>query len=414
MNLDQPDTSSIYDFLLRKKQLEDEQAKAINADVADRQQSNDLFGALNEALGAGARAKGNVKFDQSYYDNQDKRIQSQGDQQRKDIKQQLEDALTARTLQNKETSEKASEGRAQSEEVRKQTRFEAEKPALESDKARTTRENDPLSEDSKLAQQLAGQMFPGRDVSGMSATQLKTLLPTMKDVYEIEQKKLDKAADRQLRGEELDLKKDQVASKQEQTDKKLSAGERQVDKKFADEYTDYIASGGAAGAEKQLGQLKLAIENLKTRKDISGPLLSKEPDIVKAIINPASLTTQQDIEDVIQRSMRPILGAQFTEREGTQLLRRAFDPKLSEEENAKKVTRIYKHLVDAARAKEDAVKYYEANGTLKGFKGKLFDVGGFSVEQAPATESSASAPSTGFEHLSDSEIQDRISKLRGK
>ena len=49
------------------------------------------------------------------------------------------------------------------------------------------REDDPASEESRIAQDLAKKMMPGRDFSKMSATQLKSALPSIEKLYGIEQ-----------------------------------------------------------------------------------------------------------------------------------------------------------------------------------------------------------------------------------
>jgi len=53
-------------------------------------------------------------------------------------------------------------------------------------------EDDATSERSKIAQQIASKATGGKDFSSVSATRLKTMLPDLMKVYEIEQKKLDR------------------------------------------------------------------------------------------------------------------------------------------------------------------------------------------------------------------------------
>jgi hypothetical protein len=77
------------------------------------------------------------------------------------------------------------------------------------------------------------------------------------------------------------------------------------------------------------------------------------------------------VKEIVQRNLRPILGAQFTEREGAMLMERAFDPKLSEETNIKRIERLGTQVRKMAQAKQEAIDYYEEHGTLAGFKGKI-------------------------------------------
>ena len=90
------------------------------------------------------------------------------------------------------------------------------------------------------------------------------------------------------------------------------------------------------------------------------------------------MSIQQGVEEVVQRNLRLVLGAQFTEKEGERLISRAFDPSLSEKENKKRVDRLLNQIEKAANAKQKAAEYFEKHGTLKGFKGTLMTMQDFS------------------------------------
>jgi len=66
------------------------------------------------------------------------------------------------------------------------------------------------------------------------------------------------------------------------------------------------------------------------------------------------------------------LGPQFTEKEGERLIARAYNPRLSEKENVKRVRRLIDQIKSAAKAKGDAADYFEKNGTLAGYKGTIY------------------------------------------
>jgi hypothetical protein len=103
---------------------------------------------------------------------------------------------------------------------------------------------------------------------------------------------------------------------------------------------------------------------------------------------------QEMVESTVQRSLRVILGAQFTEKEGERLIARAYNPKLPPKVNADRVQRLLDQLQRAYDGKREAAAYYEANGTLQGFRGRTawrmsdFDPG----KDAPASKQSASPP----------------------
>ena len=87
---------------------------------------------------------------------------------------------------------------------------------------------------------------------------------------------------------------------------------------------------------------------------------------------PESIAMHEAVEEVLQRNLRLILGAQFTQKEGERLIERAYNPALSEAENKKRVDRLITQIKQAAKAKEDASRYFENNGTLVGFRGQLY------------------------------------------
>jgi len=149
----------------------------------------------------------------------------------------------------------------------------------------------------------------------------------------------------------------------------LTPGQEALDKKFADEYNAWAASGGYADIVKQLDQLREVSRDL-TKKNLTGPITGNVPDAVRQFTNPESLAARDKVEEVVQRNLRLILGAQFAEKEGERLIARAFNPKLDETENKQRVDRLISQIQSAAQAKQDAAEYFERNGTLQGWKGK--------------------------------------------
>lgn len=148
-------------------------------------------------------------------------------------------------------------------------------------------------------------------------------------------------------------------------------GEIAVDKAFAKDYQDFIGQGGYATVEKNINQLGGALENLKQTDKASGPFLGNLPKAVRDVVTPSGADIQDQIESVVQTSLKQILGAQFTEKEGRAILQRAFNPRLSEQQNAARVETLLTELQEAARAKQEAADYFSTYGTLKGYKGRI-------------------------------------------
>ena len=161
------------------------------------------------------------------------------------------------------------------------------------------------------------------------------------------------------------------------TQARQTAAGKATDEQFAKDYVAFT-TGGGADAAKQLGQLKDVSQALQNpQANLTGPWLGRVPDAVKAFVNPQSIAMRERVEEVVQRSLRAILGAQFTEKEGERLIARAYNPAMPEAENAIRVNRLYTQLQQAFQAKQDAAAYFQKNGTLEGWNGKLYSISDF-------------------------------------
>ena len=100
-------------------------------------------------------------------------------------------------------------------------------------------------------------------------------------------------------------------------------------------------------------------------------------DNTQALLAPEATAVRENVESVIQQSLRETLGAQFTEKEAERLIKRSFNTSLSEEENAKRLGTTIRALEGGMQAKDDAARFFDENGTLKGFTGAVPSVGDF-------------------------------------
>ena len=203
------------------------------------------------------------------------------------------------------------------------------------------------------------------------------MTPKEEAQLQLKERELDlkeRLADQKRVLDELKLQQQQVKTEKAQQEKdlpKLTKAQEKVDTEFAKDYNEFINRGGTADVEKNLSQLDEAIGALKTSDSMTGPIVGSVPKFARDIINPKSASIQEAVEEVVQRNLRLVLGAQFTEKEGERLISRAYNPRLSEQENIKRLERLSKQIKGAADAKQRAAKYYEDKGTLKGFKGSV-------------------------------------------
>lgn len=158
--------------------------------------------------------------------------------------------------------------------------------------------------------------------------------------------------------------------------KNLTPIEAEIDKKSADDLSQFTIGGGFSDIQKSLSQLNLAKESLKQTPEgqITGKLVGIQDDTgVLKYTNPNALNTKEQVQEIAQRNLRLILGPQFTAKEGEALINRVYNPALSQKINAQRLELLEEQMLSAAKTKQEAVDYYNANGTLKGFKGKLYN-----------------------------------------
>jgi len=128
--------------------------------------------------------------------------------------------------------------------------------------------------------------------------------------------------------------------------------------------------------QKSLSQLNVAKQSLKQTPEgkITGKLIGVQDDTgVLKYTNPDALNTKEQVQEIAQRNLRLILGPQFTAKEGEQLINRVYNPALPQKVNAQRLELLEGQMLSAAKTKQEAVDYYNTNGTLKGFKGKLYN-----------------------------------------
>jgi HEPN domain-containing protein len=152
-----------------------------------------------------------------------------------------------------------------------------------------------------------------------------------------------------------------------QREMEYTPAQKSADEAFGKEYTDWNAGGGFSAVDSQLKLLEGQVPRLENSDTISGGIVGRLPDFVRQAINEDSISTQQNVEKSIQATLRQTLGAQYTAQEGENLLRRTYDPRLSEEENAARIRATVEELRARANAKNDSAGYYERNGTIRGW-----------------------------------------------
>ena len=129
-----------------------------------------------------------------------------------------------------------------------------------------------------------------------------------------------------------------------------------------------------AKALTNLGKLEKVINLLGERDDLTGfgPAVGvKLGELfgLPGVIAPSASDTKNRIESVAQESIRQLMGAQFAEKEGENVLRRAFDVSQPEAVNMQRIRELYGNLQTVLNSKRDEAQYFEKHGTLRGYVG---------------------------------------------
>jgi hypothetical protein len=155
------------------------------------------------------------------------------------------------------------------------------------------------------------------------------------------------------------------------TEKKPTKGEEAKDKNFAEKYNEFISLGGISELQRNLQALDLLEKKLETEKGLTGASVGLLPKIARDVLNPEASVVQEELERIVQGTLKQTLGTAFTAAEGERVINRAYNPVLPQPENLRRVKDLKKYLRRLADAKIKSTKYYEEKGTLTGFKGEV-------------------------------------------
>lgn len=191
----------------------------------------------------------------------------------------------------------------------------------------------------------------------------------------------EKDLERQIR-----LEREKAAGREAvaQAGKPQNYGARARDQAFAKNvYVPLIAEGGYGEIDRSLSELDAIIPRLEPEnKVVSGRVVGRIPKVLRP---EESIDIERRVARIVQTDLRRILGGQFAQKEGEDLLARSYDRTLSPELNAKTLNDLRTAVRKEYAAKKAAAAYFEANdGSLEGYSGmKELETGG-SVDVPPA------------------------------
>jgi len=141
---------------------------------------------------------------------------------------------------------------------------------------------------------------------------------------------------------------------------------------FEKKKMEKLAAAGVDNITKDRDQYLNDINKIDNAIDIldkdnittSGRFVGRLPDFART---ESSITARENIQSAIQETLRPTLGAQFTEREGERIMNLQYNENLDESENKKRALELKKFIEKKVKFSDDLYSYIEEKGTDKGF-----------------------------------------------
>ena len=152
----------------------------------------------------------------------------------------------------------------------------------------------------------------------------------------------------------------------------LSPYQEAQDKAFAELALDWKA-GGLADLSQQRDTIAGVIADItESEEPMSGPTIAAISKLgLGAILTPEATDVQQRVASVVQRTLKETLGAQFTQKEGEQLIARAYNPALSPEMNLRRLGALFDTVQQTVEARQAMIDYADREGTLRGYTGPV-------------------------------------------
>jgi hypothetical protein len=150
---------------------------------------------------------------------------------------------------------------------------------------------------------------------------------------------------------------------------KPPAGLEALDKAYADDHLDWTRGGGADMAAN-VAQINTVLQKLESGEQLTGPTKGMLSNLgLLGLVDPNAENAKEMVQEVVQRNLKTILGAQFAQKEGEQLISRAYNPLLPPEANARRLNKLYRQMEIARQQRQAMANYFEENYTLRGYRG---------------------------------------------
>ena len=202
------------------------------------------------------------------------------------------------------------------------------------------------------------------------ATEMRASMPTVtKDKLPTNIEEYNFAKDQGYDGSYMEFLKAKKAGTTVNVDTSdgSTPGWEAIDKAYATDYLNWsMNSGDMIG---QVAQLETVLTKLEAGEDVTGAAKGLMPDWYNYLVNPQVIENKERVAEVVQRNLKLILGGQFSEREGEQLIARAYNPALDEKENISRLKRLILQMKVGINARQKMIEHFDKHGTMKGYIG---------------------------------------------
>jgi hypothetical protein len=142
-----------------------------------------------------------------------------------------------------------------------------------------------------------------------------------------------------------------------------------LNKAYAQDHLDWTRGGGA-DMSAQVAQIDTVLQQLESGAELTGPGIAVINSLgLLGLVNPEAENAKEMVQEVVQRNLKLVLGAQFAQKEGEQLISRAYNPALPPATNARRLKKLYKQMEIARQQRQAMADYFSENYTLKGYQG---------------------------------------------
>ena len=159
----------------------------------------------------------------------------------------------------------------------------------------------------------------------------------------------------------------------------MTAGQKKLDEAYAKDYNDWT-SGGAKAAASEISKIRDVIGSLKNKEVTTGGMTGMFPD---QMTSNSVLKVRSDVQSTIMSSLRAIMGASFTEKEGERVIKNTWNESDSTENNIARLERLVGNLESQANDNNKKAELFGRSGSISKLANEP-EKSQFSVNQSSA------------------------------